>query len=59
MPGGKTISRKIGFFIQMDRVIKFLVGANHARKWERHFALSVKKNVPVQQSRTPAVTSAC
>ena len=40
---GKPSSRKIGFFIQMDRVIKFLVGANHARKWERHFALSAKK----------------
>lgn len=40
---GRPISRKIGFFIQMDRVIKFLVGASQARKWERRFALSARK----------------
>ena len=45
MPGGtvRPFSRKTGFFTQMEKVIKFLVGASQVRKWERRFALFARK----------------
>jgi len=39
----RPISRRTGFFRQMDWVIKFLVGARRAMKWERLVAPSAKK----------------
>lgn len=40
---GRLISRRIGFFIQTDWVIKFLVGVSQVMKWEKLFVLSAKK----------------
>ena len=44
---GRLISRRIGFFIQTDWVIKFLVGVSQVMKWEKLFVLSAKKHSDV------------
>ena len=40
----RPFSRKAGFFGQMEKVIKFLVGASQVRKWESCFALFARKH---------------
>ena len=53
----RPFSRKTGFFTQMEKVIKFLVGASQGSG--KGVLLYLQENVPVQQSRIPTVTSAC